>query len=933
MKIKPLESIQQKASEKSCCSPGDARLNPDCNGAGGLTRRRFVRAAGLGMTGLLLSRGETARAIAGPFMAADFEEHLIPADKKFNPAWMRSLFERGEPTVYRSTAGELDKIGMPIGGICTGQLYLGGDGKLWHWDVFNLAAPEEMRDYRGPHYAKPMQATSPIEQGFAIRVTPRGASAQPQTRRLDKSGFREISFRGQYPIGFVEYRDATLPVEISLEAFSPFIPLNEDDSGLPATVMHYRVKNISDVAVEVELAGWLQNAVCIASGKAGVGIRRNRVVREGRTTLLNCSAEVTPASTKDTIPLEQQPDFGTMVLALLESDARDTASAAAGEGPFPEAAFGGAAREETRLFGQNLVGTVRRKRTLKPREQATFTFVIAWHFDGLWWDSMKRLKDFQQLRRHYGTRFQSAVEVVRYVEKNFDRLASETRLWHRTWYDSTLPYWLLDRTLLTISTLATATCYRFNNGRFYGWEGTYCCAGTCTHVWQYAQAVARLFPKLERSTREIVDFGLAFHEDTGLIDYRAEAARQLAVDGHAGTILRAYREHQMSADDAFLRRNWPRIKKAIELLIQRDVDSDGILDGEQYNTLDASWYGQIAWISSLYLAAVRAGEQMAREMGDTDFAERAQRITTRGRQEMVARLYNGEYFIHLPDPNHPEAINTNIGCHADQVFGQSWAFQVGLGRILPERETRSALRSLYRYNFAPDVGAYREKFKVLPAGRWYAMPGEGGLLLCTWPKGGAEKASGKGGNPVFVGYFNECWTGFEYQVAAHMIWEGLVQEGLAITRMVHDRHHAARRNPWNEIECSDHYARAMSSYGVFTAVCGYEHHGPNGHLGFAPRVTSEAFRAPFTTAEGWGTFSQSRKRGSQHEKIEVKWGRLKLSTLSFDLADGPQLRKVKVSVAGRKVPTSVARERDKVTVTFAKPVSIEAGQTLDVVIT
>ena len=111
--------------------------------------------------------------------------------------------------------------------------------------------------------------------------------------------------------------------------------------------------------------------------------------------------------------------------------------------------------------------------------------------------------------------------------------------------------------------------------------------------------------------------------------------------------------------------------------------------------------------------------------------------------------------------------------------------------------------------------------------------------MCTWPKGDAARGAARASTI----YFNECMNGFEYQVAGHMIWEGMVQEGLAVTRAIHDRYHASRRNPWNEVECGDHYARAMASYGVFLAACGYEYHGPKGHLGFAPRLTPEDFRA------------------------------------------------------------------------------------------
>jgi uncharacterized protein (DUF608 family) len=1063
----------------------ESSINHDCGCSApscglGATRRQFLELAGATAAATWLS---AAGAVAGPFTAEDFE-NLVPADKRLAPEWLQSLTARGEPTVYRGA--ELDKIGMPVGGICAGQLYLGGDGRLWHWDIFNRHVSTGAE-----HYASPLMPASPLEQGFALRIE---SGEQIQVRALDRSGWSEISFRGEYPIGSVAYRDAQSPVSVWLEAFSPFSPLNTDDSSLPATVMRFTVKNHGASPVEAQLTGWLENAVCLHSATNHDGLRRNRVVRAERVTFLECLAEpplpsaALPESRPEIVfedfeqetyvgwqatgtafgegpiekakmppyqgdvgsqgkrlvnthnvrqgenvgggdahvgtltsrafviernfinfligggahagrtcmnlivddqvvasatgandnrmqskswnvrswqgksarlqiidnepggwgnvgvdhivfsdrpqvatgPLQDESDFGTMGLALLDPQPGDVAAASLADAQLPQGIFShntadsDAPGVKIKPFGQKLIGALTRKLALAPGQSATVTFLVAWHFPNL-----KLNEQFGLTGRYYARRFPSALAVAEHLAANFESLAQQTRLWRDTWYDSTLPYWFLDRTFANTSTLATSTCFRLASGRFWGWEGVGCCAGTCAHVWHYAHAVGRLFPDLERILRERVDFGVAQRED-GAILFRGEFNNYPAADGQAGCILRAYREHQMSADSGFLRRIWPSVRRAIGYLIREDGNGDGLLEGRQHNTLDADWYGPVAWLSSLYLAALAAGEQMAREVGETVFADTCRGIVEVGRAAIVERLFEGDYFINRPDPQRPETINSGTGCHIDQVFGQSWAFQLGLDRVLPQRETQAALRSLWRYNLTPDVGPYREANKP---GRWYAMPGEGGLLMCTFPRAdwNYDKAKGRGADWA-AGYFNECMNGFEYQVAGHMIWEGLLTEGLAVTRMVHDRYHAARRNPWNEVECGDHYARSMASFGVYLAACGYGYHGPNGHLAFAPRISPENFRAAFTAAEGWGTFSQQRESGKQTQTIDVKSGRLRLSSLKFATADNTRPTAANVTAAGQSLTVAVESQPGRVRITLAEPVMIEAGQSMRVVV-
>jgi len=884
---------------KCICGPNDSGSY--------LSRRQFLKDTGAGVVALG-AMGKAIPVMAGPFSIDDFES-LVPADKKLSEAWIQSLFERGEADWY--SGEDLKHIGMPVGGICCGHVYLGGDGRLWHWDIFNQVI---RTGYRGPHYAEPMTADTGIDLGFKIRAR---AGGKDRVRPLDATGFPSVRFRGAYPMGFVEYGDNGFPLEVSLEAFSPFSPLEVDDSSLPLTVMRYTVRNRSKNTVEVALAGQMANPVLQHSENSGEGEYVNTVKpRQGATCVQYTVDKIAPGDDE-----KERPDMGDMTLAIL--DHGEGVFAVAGlpedseEGPF-------AAGPETVCSSSDARpnGAVGKSFSLAPGEETTVSFAIAWRFPNHPAPVGKG--------HYYAERFASSLAAMDYLSGRYEDFYTRTRSWHDTWYDSTLPHWLLDRTFINTSTLATSTCMRLEGGRFYGWEGVGCCAGTCSHVWHYAQSVGRVFPELERITRERVDYGLSYQPD-GSIWYRADIdqpeARHEAIDGQCGTILRVYREHSMSPNDAFLRRIWPRVKGSIQYLIKQDGDGSGVLEGKQMNTLDAAWYGPISWLSSLYIGALRAGSAMASEMEDEVFAEECETLAKRGGKWVSENLFDGEYFYQERDPAHPEAFGSGVGCHIDQVFGQGWAHQLGLERVLPKDKTQSALKALWRYNFTPDVGPYREEYQT---GRWYAMPGEAGLIMCTFPKGGERESRGDKPMHGFAGYFNECMNGFEYQAAGHMIAEGLVQQGLAVTRAVHDRYHPSRRNPYNEIECGDHYARSMASHGVFVSVCGFEHHGPKGYIGFSPRLTPDDFRSAFITAEGWGTFTQKRDDRSQTEALRLKFGQLNLKQMAFDLAEAKRATSVKVKLDGDVLEVDQHMTENRVFISLVQTTTVNANQLLEI---
>ncbi len=1019
-----------------------------------IPRRKFLKMAGVVTVGAMAPEW----VFAGPFQNADFG-NAIPADKKLRPEWVKSLTARGKRTEY--TGKQLAKIGMPIGGICAGGLYIGGDGRLWLWDIFNSnkfgISPKPITYLGksldaggGSAYVEPPDQVLPFDQGFSVAID--GQPARP----LDHRGFKDIRFIGEYPVANVRYLDHPT-VTVELEAFSPFIPLNADDSSLPATLMHYTFTNRGTKAVEVKFAGWMENPLGTNRGLEGTYRLTYEAMQDHGVAMFKHGVESVKHATSDRFDLpfelwdkdtyagwtvegtafgagpiakskipDYQGDVGGVGDRLVNSHATAPGNSvtdkdgavgkltsksfqiernflqfyigggnhpgqtclnlvvegkvvrtASGNdnnkmraevfqvadligkqahieiidsvsGPWGNIGIGRITQTDSPVtavpieamadygtLSLGLVGagvieshndtshtaSVSRTFTLEPGAFHTVTAVVAWHFPNL----RLGIPD-DTSGQYYSTKFRDSGEVVRFIASHHDRLAHQTRLWHNTWYDSTLPYWFLDRTFANTSILATTTAHRFGTGRFYAWEGVGCCAGTCTHVWHYAQAMGRIFPELERILRTRVDYGLAFNERTGEIGFRAEYDRRAAMDGQAGSILRMYREHQMTTDPLFLRERWSRVKQSIEYMIASDKNVEGVLQGPQENTLDAAWYGKIAWITSLYLAALKAGEMMALEMNDAEFAKRCQGILQQGTKNIDRDLFNGEYYIQTRDSERPNALGTYDCCHIDQVMGQGWAWQVGLGRVMDRKNTVSALRALYKYNFTPDVGPWR---KAHTEGRWYAMPGDGGLIMTTNPKG--NKAAFGDPSAWQFGYFNECMSGFEHQAAAHMIAEGLVTEGLAITKAIHDRYRADLRNPWNEIECSDHYARAMASYGSFISICGFEYHAQRKTIGFTPRLKPENFRAAFTAAEGWGTFSQARNKQVQKSELSVKYGQLSVQTIALDAGKTPP-KKVVVLLGEKPIKAKLAVQDSRVLVLLESPVTIGTKESLQILL-
>lgn len=789
----------------------------------------------------------------------------------------------------RSFAHDATAVAFLLGGIGTGNVSVDSRGAFVDWEIFNRPA----KGQRLPFSFFALHARS--DDGTSESRVLEGPVQPPHDRSHGYSPgvvaglprFRKSRLTGEYPFVWVDLVDEALDLDVRLEAFTPFVPLDADASGIPAAVIRYRCRNTGPVARDVSVVGSLPN-VCGMTGYGlfgGVelpGEVRNELRREeGRTGLFFEPADLD----------SRAPSYSTLALLTTEEDAtwraewlpshwvdhvQDFWDDFSTDGRLdPESSYDaplGALQKPGRLK----VGSVGGGARLGPGEEHVFEFVLAWHSPNRiagWNEKEAADAPVESVRNYYATKHADAWVAATALLDSLESLEAQTDAFHDALFGSTLPAEVIDAAASAITVLRSPTCYRLDDGTFLGWEGCFdsagCCPGSCTHVWNYAQTVAFLFPELERSMRR-VEFGLETDE-TGLMAFRTRSVYGLprwemlpATDGQLGTIVRLFRDWKLSGDDAFLTELWPKAALALDFAFEYwDKDDDFVLDSQQHNTYDIEFFGPNSLSNSFFYAALRAGEEIATHLGDTERAERYRTAWREGSAKMDELLWNGEYYEQRIDDVDAYRYQYGKGCLSDQLMGQFLAHVAGLGHVLPEEHVRSAMKAVVKHNFKHDVGA------IESVQRTYALPGESGLMLCTWPRGGRPRLP-------FV-YSDEVWTGIEYQVAATCIWEGLVDAGLKIVRAARRRHDGYRRNPWNEVECGHHYARSMASWALIPALSGFRFDLVAGRVTFDPPAqaipTSREFRCFFSTGRSWGVYRRNAGAdGTPTESVQVLGG-------------------------------------------------------------
>lgn len=782
------------------------------------------------------------------------------------------------PVLNSFTGAHLRRIALPLGGIGTGTVSLGGRGDLRDWEIMNV----------------PAKGFVPTGDGGTGHVVVRtlNDTGQPVMRLcegpidpadwLGATGCNEAnhglprfttgSFDAAYPLAQVHLHDQEFPLTVRLEAFNPLVPGDVDASSLPIAVLRYVVTNTGTRTRPVTLCASMPNFI----GTDGTKEERNWEGRLYPVGSKNNRNQLKDASDLHGVAMNSQgvdpadPAWGTIALALQGAGActRRCYWASGGWGKplldfWDDLLADGMLDERPDTGGHGPMASVAQSRDLAPGASTTFTVLIAWRFPNrmTWTPAHGQPPDI--IGNHYTSLFADAWNVLETVAPRLAELERRTVDFVATVVDSDLPRPLADAALSNLSTLRSQTCFRTPDGFLFGWEGVHdhrgSCHGSCTHVWNYEHVTAQLFPSLARGMRE-VEFLHLTKEDGGM-SFRASlplgraAWAGSAADGQLGCLVKLWREWQLCGDDAWLRKLWPQARKALEFCWITggwDGDADGVMEGCQHNTMDVEYNGPNPQMQGWYLAALQAAEKMAHHLGESEFAERCGRLFAHGSAWMDRELWNGTYYEHhvttIDRASIPPALMCGMGgggsnefqlangCLVDQLVGQACALLYGLGPLHDPVHVATTLTTI------TDLNRRSKNRDQCNPKRSFALGDEDALVMAHYPLGRRPA--------VPFPYFAEVMTGFEYTAAISLVQSGM--DGLALRTVadIRARHDGQVRNPFSEPECGHHYARAMASWGVLLAWTGQRYDAVTRTLHLGARDG----RWPWCTAGGFGSW-------------------------------------------------------------------------------
>ncbi len=805
-----------------------------------------------------------------------------------------------------------DKIAFPIGGMGTGMFCIEGMGAISNMSIRHC--PEAFHEpvmFAALH-VKGMQNGTKILEGqvpdwkkFGL---PWSCHGEGGTRGLPR--FDEVSFTTYFPFANLEMKDDEFPVDVNLKVWNPFIPTDEDNSSLPVGGFEYEFHNNSNQDIEAIFSYNSRNFVYVhGKGDSYIRSMNNGFVlsQTGTETEPHHQGDFAIFTDNDETVVNYCWFRGgwfdplTMCWNDLSNGIMRTNPEKEKEAPgaslFVPVKLKAGERKTVRLYMcwyvpySNLrYGEEPVKDTDIPRQPVCAGNLSFCSLDN---------KGEGYYRPWYSSKFEDIEMVSDYWLINYDSLRIKSEAFSSAFYSSTLPAEVIEAVGSNLAILKSPTIMRQYDGRMWNWEGCSdscgSCHGSCTHVWNYAQAIPHLFPAMERTLRETEFF--VSQDKEGHQVFRTNLPIRptvhnfhSAADGQLGGIMKVYREWRISGDNDWLKTIYPYIKESMDYCIRTwDPREIGAIEEPHHNTYDIEFWGSNGMITSFYIGALQAFTLMGEALKDD--VSRYQVLLEKSKSYIENELYDGEYFIqnikweglNAPDPTKAQTFHTTYspeaieilkkegpkyqygkGCLSDGILGSWMSLVCGMPEIIDENKVKSHLLSVHKYNLKKDLSDHPN-----PQRSGFALGKEGGLILCSWPKG--EKLQ-----LPFV-YSNEVWTGIEYQIAAHLIFKGEVEKGLDIVRTCRQRYNGQVRNPFNEYECGAWYARALSSYSLLQALTGVRYDAVDKTLFIDSRIGSD-FKSFLSTNTGFGNV------GLEDGKpfVDMKYGTLNIRKCIVD---------------------------------------------------
>ena len=852
------------------------------------------------------------------------------------------LFQSTKSTVYQNE--NLTAIQFPVGGIGTGCIQYDGNAIPKYWQIFNNMTHDFIPN-----------------SFFAIRTQNQKDTQVRVLQTQDISpfkGMKSLKMTSQFPFINYTFQDE-LPVKIKMKVHNPFIPTDLKNSQIPAVFYTFTLENKTNLPIQLNLLASQQNAVGFSqikkieegnSFKARFQKNKQRKPIQNNTSLLYGNNTNQILTHRKTHILKMTNDrkgthehFGQMALLVfpnLQIDEIKSTKHWDNISKLKEQFHQNAKLIQPKIKNkspknQTYTGAFNIKINLKPKQKTQIKIALLWYFPNgkngghlKRWDGWGNGK-WQGLGNYYANYWKNIDHLTDYIITNQKKLEQQTQTFTKAFYQTNLPKWLVERLANQLSILKSKTIFHSKNNFVGLWEGVGACdgscSGNCNHVWHYAQAHARLFPKLARKIREQ---SFQHMRKNGAIPYRLPNSTLIAFDGQCGEILATYRESLLANRKSWLKEHYPKVKKAMNFLIEtHDPDQDGWLsDAKKHTTYDASISGNPSFLASLYLASLRACEQMASKMKDFSYQIKCKTIADQSAKMQNQKLWNGEYFFQIPAKE--KGTDYETGCHSDQILGQWWANQLNLGALYKPKKLEKATKSMLKYNFKSTLINHDQGHRT------FALPQEAGVVVTTWPKENRTKYAS--------GYSGEVWTTFEYTLGSLLMKYGTMQDALTVLRSGFDRYNGVLKtkyqgdwgnfgfsgNPFGDDECGQFYSRALSMWSVLLSSQGFHFDSWANEIVFHPKWKPENHQSFFSTSQGWGVFSQMINE-KQTDILKLKYGKLTLQTVTLNTEK--QVKKVKIYRNEKEIKGTFSQKDKQIKIKFSK-LSLKENDTLKILL-